>query len=117
MMLGTHAFPQEEEEGAPVEAPKAKKPKAAKAADKAPRLELPCAALEDFMDEPCACNQENPKRKETKSWAAYEAYKGGATLRGMVDLGASKGNIAHDFARGYVTLTDPARHAALWELR
>ena len=54
----------------------------------------------------CACRvqQENPKRQ--KSAERYEKYKHGRTLREVLDLGASRADIAHDMVRGYIVVED-----------
>ena len=59
----------------------------------------PPMCLAPYMSESCTCIQENPRRANTKPYNAYEAYKAGTTLQGVLDLGAKKSDLAHDLAR------------------
>ena len=49
-----------------------KKKKSGGKADKEPRMELPTKALDPFMKELCECQQDNPKRKGSKSAETYD---------------------------------------------
>ena len=89
----------------PPAVPPAPAPAAAPKPPPAPRVEkekkerAPHMCLAPYMSESCTCIQENPRRANTKPYNAYEAYKAGTTLQGVLDLGAKKSDLAHDLAR------------------
>jgi len=72
-------------------------PKAAVAAPKPDSGECPSG------DDKIQFAQPNPKRSGGLSWNRYEKYMRGKTINEAMQMGASKGDIAHDFKQGYLT--------------
>ena len=52
--------------------------------------------------------QENPKRRNCKSWRRYEQYKSATTLGQARDLGATKDDLVWDFERGFLEFPNDA---------
>lgn len=52
-------------------------------------------------DERIVFNQENAKRLASSGWERYEKYKKAKTLDQALSLGAAKGDIAHDWKKGF----------------
>ena len=50
--------------------------------------------------------QENPKRRQSKSAARYERYKSACTVAEFLGLGGSGGDLLHDCEKGYVREVD-----------
>jgi len=50
--------------------------------------------------------QENPKRRDSKSWTRYEAYKVATTTTEYLALGGTRADLAYDSARGFVEYVD-----------
>ena len=46
--------------------------------------------------------QENPKKSGTKSYEAYEKYKGVKTYQEFVDLGGRSDQILYDYRKGFL---------------
>eukprot|EP00933_Yihiella_yeosuensis_P069681 TRINITY_DN7649_c0_g1_i1.p1 TRINITY_DN7649_c0_g1~~TRINITY_DN7649_c0_g1_i1.p1 ORF type:complete len:269 (+),score=59.41 TRINITY_DN7649_c0_g1_i1:116-922(+) len=85
----------------PVEAPKSK-PVESKAKAAAPSgAVVPNSGAQPGDDEPILFVQENPKRSGSTSWDRYEAYKKGKTVKEAMQLGAAKGDILHDWKKGF----------------
>jgi hypothetical protein len=53
-------------------------------------------------DEPIVFEQENPKKKGAAAHIRYEKYKAAKTPRDAMALGASKGDVGHDFKKGFM---------------
>ena len=63
------------------------------------------------METVIAFQQQNPKKAGGKSFTRYEAYKAATTVQQALDLGAVKGDIAHDHKSGFLTVA-PGQQAA-----
>lgn len=46
--------------------------------------------------------QENPKKAGTAGWTRYESYKAACTLDEALTLGAAKGDLTHDWKKGFI---------------
>ena len=46
-------------------------------------------------------NQENPKKKGSKSWHRYESYKRATTVDEYFRLQGTLGDLKYDFSRGF----------------
>jgi len=53
-------------------------------------------------NEPIAFVQTNPKTKGKTSWDRYEKYKAARTPKEALSLGAAKGDLLHDFKKGFM---------------
>merc|ERR1712136_22670 len=53
-------------------------------------------------DEEPIVEQENPKKKGAAAHIRYEKYKAAKTPREAMALGASKGDVGHDFKKGFM---------------
>ncbi len=70
----------------------------------------PLSALLDHlitMDAPCSVDPRNPKLPGSRVHALYERYRSATTIKEMLRLGARRGDIFNDVARGYTSLTTP----------
>jgi len=70
----------------------------------------PLSALLDHLiniDAPCSVDQRNPKLPGSRVHALYERYRSATTIKEMLRLGARRGDIFNDIARGYTSLTTP----------
>ena len=70
----------------------------------------PLSALLDHLitiDAPCAVDPRNPKLPGSRVHALYERYRSATTIKEMLRLGARRGDIFNDVARGYTSLTTP----------
>jgi hypothetical protein len=70
----------------------------------------PLSALLDHLiniDAPCSVEQRNPKLPGSRVHALYERYRSATTIKEMLRLGARRGDIFNDIARGYTSLTTP----------
>jgi len=47
-------------------------------------------------------SQDNPKKAGSDSYNRYEKYKKAQTVKEALELGAAKGDITHDFKRGFI---------------
>ena len=52
-------------------------------------------------------SDQNPKLSGSRCHALYERYKVGTTIKAVQRLGARRGDIFNDLARGYTVMTDP----------
>mmetsp|Transcript_32201 Transcript_32201/g.99252 ORF Transcript_32201/g.99252 Transcript_32201/m.99252 type:complete len:520 (-) Transcript_32201:59-1618(-) len=94
-----------------------KKKKSGGKADKEPRMELPTKALDPFMKELCECQQDNPKRKGSKSAETYDLYKCAQTFEEMLEKGAKKADVANDVAKGFCKLQDAEQQERIMGMR
>ena len=56
------------------------------------------------------CQQENPKRDQSKSWKRYEAYKSATTVAEFLAKGGTPADLAHDVGKGFVWYLDEGPH-------
>ena len=70
----------------------------ADAEEAAPKEDKGARALE--------CQQDNPKRDQSKSWKRYEAYKSAATVSEFLAKGGTPADLAHDVGKGFVWYLD-----------
>lgn len=54
------------------------------------------------LDEPIEYLQENPKKVGTAGHDRYEKYKGAKTFTEALSLGSAKGDLKHDWMKGYI---------------
>ena len=99
-------------DGAPTEIPSgspraARKPAAAPKKGAARRSPKPAAATprsprpSDVPNGSLKYNQENPKKKGSKSWHRYESYKKATTVDEYFRLQGTLGDLKYDFSRGF----------------
>ena len=56
------------------------------------------------------CQQDNPKRDQSKSWRRYEAYKSATTVNEFLAKGGTPADLAHDVGKGFVWYLDEGPH-------
>jgi hypothetical protein len=56
------------------------------------------------------CQQDNPKRDQSKSWKRYEAYKSATTVAEFLSKGGTPADLAHDVGKGFVWYLDEGPH-------
>ena len=66
-------------------------------AEEAPKEDKGARALE--------CQQENPKRDQSKSWKRYEAYKAATCGADVLAWGGYKSDVLHDYRKGFLRVT------------
>ena len=71
-------------------------------AEEAPNEDKGARALE--------CQQDNPKRDQSKSWRRYEAYKSATTVAEFLAKGGTPADLAHDVGKGFVWYLDEGPH-------
>ena len=64
-------------------------------------------SLYTSLDQSIQVNQSNPKRDGTNSNKRYEVYKAAKTVKEFFNLEGSKGDLRHDYRKGYITLIEP----------
>ena len=74
----------------------------ADAEEAAPKEDKGARALE--------CQQDNPKRDQSKSWKRYEAYKSATTVAEFLAKGGTPADLAHDVGKGFVWYLDEGPH-------
>ena len=58
---------------------------------------------QDLPNSSLKYQQLNPKKKDSKSWHRYEAYKKATTVDEYFRLQGTKGDLKYDFSRGFLT--------------
>lgn len=87
--------------------PKKKRKKVVKKKSNSTKILSFPKSLYTSFDQSILVNQSNPKRPGTNSNKRYEVYKAAKTVKEFFDLKGSKGDLRHDYRKGYITLIDP----------
>ena len=71
--------------------------------------DAPEEAKDDKGARALECQQDNPKRDQSKSWRRYEAYKSATTVAEFLEKGGTPADLTHDVGKGFVWYVDDGR--------